>query len=198
MGIYRRLLVLVIFCVAVNSACANTEVEVDSEVGVTLSSLVETLAESDDIKIIYPGELAGIKFHSVDFNLSAISYSELSIMLSMHDYLMYKEGGLHVVVKKRRIRSSPIPHFNDGGSYLPSQAITKVIRVENACVSRLLPSIRPLVSTFAHLAGDVASNTIVVTDIYSNIQRVESIILDLDSHTKKQKDCSEKRVSAVK
>ena len=193
---FRRLLISIVFCMGVNAAYGHATEE--GGASVTLSSLVKVLAKNNDIKIMYPEELRSITLHSSGINSSVVSYSELSTILNVHNYAIYKEGEIYVVKGKKYLRHSAISSYTEGEEYYPSQILSKIIYVQNACVATLLPLIRPLVPQHAHLAANATSNAVLITDIFENIQRIESIILDLDSHTKKQKDCSEKRASAAK
>jgi general secretion pathway protein D len=61
------------------------------------------------------------------------------------------------------------------------QLITRVIPVNNANALELVPILRPLVAKYGHLAGVAAANALIVSDHQSNIQRIESIVRDLDS-----------------
>ena len=61
------------------------------------------------------------------------------------------------------------------------QLITRVIPVNNANALELVPILRPLVAKYGHLAGVAAANALIVSDHRNNIERIESIVRDLDS-----------------
>ena len=61
------------------------------------------------------------------------------------------------------------------------QLITRVIPVNNANALELVPILRPLVAKYGHLAGVAAANALIVSDHRNNIDRIESIVRDLDS-----------------
>ena len=61
------------------------------------------------------------------------------------------------------------------------QLITRVIPINNANALELVPILRPLVAKYGHLAGVAAANALIVSDHQNNIQRIESIVRDLDS-----------------
>ncbi|BCD97338.1 hypothetical protein [Marinagarivorans cellulosilyticus] len=187
---YRWLLVVVFLCIWTKSAYGDdTSPDVST---FTLDALVEALAENNDIKIMYPETLKSLTLQSSGFNAETISYAELLTVLNVHNYAMYKEGEIYVVKGKKYMRSSSIPLYTDGEKYSPSEIITKAIYTKNVCVSTLIPMLRPLVPQHAHFAGSNAVGAILITDIFSNIQRIESIIVDIDSRTKKQKKCAGK------
>ncbi|GGY70903.1 type II secretion system secretin GspD [Marinobacter zhanjiangensis] len=61
------------------------------------------------------------------------------------------------------------------------QLITRVIPVNNANALELVPILRPLVAKYGHLAGVAAANALIISDHRNNIERIESIVRDLDS-----------------
>ena len=187
---YRWLLVIVLLCVWTKSAYGDDASP--SVPSFTLGLLVDALAEKNDIKIIYPESLNNLILKSFIFTPESISYSELLTILNVHNYAMHKEGEIYVVKGKQYIRSSSIPLYVAGEKYHPSEVITKAIYTQNVCVSTLMPILRPLVPQHAHFAANNAVGAILITDIFSNIQRIESIIMDIDSRTKKQKTCPSK------
>ena len=187
---YRWLLVIVLLCVWTKSAYGDDASP--SVPSFTLGLLVDALAEKNDIKIIYPESLNNLILKSFIFTPESISYSELLTILNVHNYAMYKEGEIYLVKAKKYIRSSSIPLYTEGEKYYPSEVITKAIYTKNVCVSTLMPLLRPLVPQHVHFAGSNAVGAILITDIFSNIQRLESIIVDIDSRTKKQKKCANK------
>lgn len=192
---FRWLLVVVFFCLATNSVYAGSEAKAASVF--TLDSLVQATAQKNDIKIMYPEELKNFTLQSTGLNEGVLSYSELLTVLNVHNYAMYKEGEIYVVKGKKYIRSSSIPLYAAGEKYYPSEIITKIIYTKNVCVSTLMPMLRPLVPQHAHFSGTNDISAIFITDVFSNIQRIESIIMDIDSRTKKQKKCSSKSRAVV-
>ena len=64
------------------------------------------------------------------------------------------------------------------------QLITRVIQIDNANALELVPILRPLVAKYGHLAAVAAANALIVSDHYSNIQRIEQIVKELDSPSK--------------
>jgi len=66
----------------------------------------------------------------------------------------------------------------------PEQLITRVIQVNNANALELVPILRPLVAKYGHLAGVAAANALIISDVASNVRRVERIVRQLDSPSK--------------
>ncbi|ETN91930.1 General secretion pathway protein D [Gammaproteobacteria bacterium MOLA455] len=70
--------------------------------------------------------------------------------------------------------------FNFAGGTGDNQLITKVIQIENVQVATLVPVLKPVMSSGARLNAFAQSNSMVVTDVQSNILRLESLIAELD------------------
>ncbi len=66
----------------------------------------------------------------------------------------------------------------------PEQLITRVIQVNNANALELVPILRPLVAKYGHLAGVAAANALIISDVASNVRRIERIVQQLDSPSK--------------
>lgn len=62
----------------------------------------------------------------------------------------------------------------------PNGIITRVIDVKNLSVVRLTPFLQPLISKYGSLSGYVPSNSIIVSDRASNVNRVTRIIQQID------------------
>lgn len=64
------------------------------------------------------------------------------------------------------------------------QLVTRVIQVNNVNALELVPILRPMVAKYGHLAGVATANALIISDLVSNIQRIERIINELDSPSK--------------
>jgi general secretion pathway protein D len=58
--------------------------------------------------------------------------------------------------------------------------ITKVIKIQHAQVTTLVPVLKPVMSSGSRLQSFAESNALVVTDIESNIVRLEALVAELD------------------
>jgi len=67
-----------------------------------------------------------------------------------------------------------------GGSAGNNKLITKVIKIQHAQVTTLVPVLKPVMSSGSRLQAFAQSNAIVVTDITSNIARLEELVAELD------------------
>jgi len=67
-----------------------------------------------------------------------------------------------------------------GGESGNNKLITKVIKIQHAQVTTLVPVLKPVMSSGSRLQAFAQSNAIVVTDITSNIKRLEELVAELD------------------
>ena len=70
--------------------------------------------------------------------------------------------------------------FNFAGGAGNNKLITKVIKIEHVQVATLVPVLKPVMSSGARLNAFAQSNSMVVTDVQSNIVLLETLIAELD------------------
>jgi len=106
-------------------------------------------------------------------------YETFLSVLQVHGYSAVPGKDLIKIVPDVNAKQGPVPSYNDdtGAS---DQLVTQVIKVENVPAAQLVPILRPLVPQQGHLAAYAATNTLIVTDRASNIQRLITIISDID------------------
>ena len=101
-------------------------------------------------------------------------------ILDVHGYTAVRTGNVIRVIPNKDARSSPVgvpPADAEGNS---DEYVTQVIRLENISAAKLIPVLRPLVPQQAHMAAYAPSNAIIISDIWSNINRIVEIIDRMD------------------
>ena len=83
-----------------------------------------------------------------------------------------------------------VPETNartDGGALLHSgknlpidDIVTHVMTLNNVSASQMVPILRPLMATWAHLAAYTPGNQLILSDRAANVQRIERIIKQMD------------------
>jgi len=106
-------------------------------------------------------------------------YETFLSVLQVHGFSAVPQGDLIKIVPDVNAKQGPVPSF-DVSSANSDQLVTQVIKVENVPAAQLVPILRPLVPQQGHLAAYAATNTLIVTDRASNIQRLIGIIEDID------------------
>ena len=106
-------------------------------------------------------------------------YETFLSVLQVHGYAAVPSGDLIKIVPDVNAKQGPVPAFNADAS-ISDQLVTQVIKVENVPAAQLVPILRPLVPQQGHLAAYAATNTLIITDRSSNIQRLINIINGID------------------
>lgn len=104
-------------------------------------------------------------------------YETFLSVLQVHGYSAVPGKDLIKIVPDVNAKQGPVPTYDGTAS---DQLVTQVIKVENVPAAQLVPILRPLVPQQGHLAAYAATNTLIVTDRASNIQRLISIIQGID------------------
>ena len=106
-------------------------------------------------------------------------YETFLSVLQVHGYAAVPQGDLIKIVPDVNAKQGPVPAYTDDQS-ASDQLVTRVIKVENVPAAQLVPILRPLVPQQGHLAAYAATNTLIVTDRASNIERLSTIISGID------------------
>jgi general secretion pathway protein D len=61
-----------------------------------------------------------------------------------------------------------------------SEYVTALATVRNVPAPALIPILRPLMPQSAHLAALPCTNQILISDVYSNVRRIEGLIRSMD------------------
>lgn len=106
-------------------------------------------------------------------------YQTFLSVLQVHGFSAVPTGDLIKIVPDVNAKQGPVPNYQpestDG-----DQLVTQVIKIDNVPSAQLVPILRPLVPQQGHLAAYAASNTLIITDRASNIDRLIDIIDRID------------------
>jgi general secretion pathway protein D len=160
----------------------------NDEFNLSISELLDAYTKSTSEKIVASEKVFG-KFNIFGVDIKTIKFAELLTILDANGFTAYKSNGYTIVIPVIDVRSSPIESAEDSKEYPLSQYVTAMIKPENACALKLIPMLRPLVKKYGHMSASFNSNTIVVTDSYSNIKRIREIIHSIDSEFSKTEQC---------
>ncbi len=111
-------------------------------------------------------------------------YNLFLSILEIHGFTAINVGDIVRVIPIKEARTTPAPVVDDGaprkGGGTDDQ-ITQVIQLRNISAAKVLPVIRPLVPSHAHLAAYAPSNAIIISDTSANIRRVRELINRIDT-----------------
>lgn len=88
-------------------------------------------------------------------------------------------GGIIKVVSKRDAVSSPVPIHIDSTPYTDS-FVTRLVKLENISALEMSQAIKGMVSKDGNMFAYPATNTLIITDSGTNIDRLMKIIKELD------------------
>jgi len=93
-------------------------------------------------------------------------------------YSAVPSGDMIKIVPDVTAKQGPVPLLGEGQD--TDQLVTQVIKVINVPAAQLVPILRPMVPQQGHLAAYAATNSLIITDRASNIQRLMEIISRVD------------------
>ncbi len=106
-------------------------------------------------------------------------YEVFLSVLQVHGYSAVPAGDLVKIVPDVTAKQGPVPILGDDADS-SDQLVTQVITVINVPAAQLVPILRPMVPQQGHLAAYAATNSLIITDRASNIQRLMEIIRRID------------------
>jgi general secretion pathway protein D len=102
--------------------------------------------------------------------------------LRMQGFATVEDRGIVRIVPEGEAKLLPSPMVGPGEKARASgeQIVTKVFALKHESASQLVPVLRPLIAPNNTITAYANSNTIVVTDYASNVQRIERIVETID------------------
>ncbi len=145
-----------------------------------ISSLIQTVSRQTGRNfVVDPRVKARVTVISAEPLSEAELYQTFLSVLQVHGFAAVPSGDLIKIVPDVNAKQGPVPAY-ERDSREGDQLVTQVIKVENVPAAQLVPILRPLVPQQGHLAAYAATNTLIITDRSSNIQRLTDIIADID------------------
>jgi general secretion pathway protein D len=160
--------------VMVAEATADEKVRInfrDADIRSVIESVAEITGKSFVLDPRVKGKVTIIAPEAIDADLL---YSAALSSLQVQGFQAVDDG---VVTR--------ILPFNQAFTFSGSETgnnklITKVIKIQHTQVTTLVPVLKPVMSSGSRLQSFAQSNAIVVTDIASNIKRLEDLVAELD------------------
>jgi len=145
-----------------------------------INSLIATVSKQTGRNfVVDPRVKAKVTVISTDPVSADGLYEVFLSVLQVHGYSAVPAGDLIKIVPDVTAKQGPVPILGEDSN--PSdQLVTQVIAVVNVPAAQLVPILRPMVPQQGHLAAYAATNSLIVTDRASNIQRLMEIIRRID------------------
>jgi general secretion pathway protein D len=107
-------------------------------------------------------------------------YQVFLSILQVHGFAAVPTGNVIKIVPDVAAKQGPVPTASPGTPGEGDELVTRVVTVRHVPASQLVPILRPLVPQQGLLAAYAPSNTLIITDRASNINRLMSIIQRVD------------------
>jgi len=107
-------------------------------------------------------------------------YQVFLSILQVHGFAAVPTGNVIKIVPDVAAKQGPVPTASLGEPGEGDELVTRVVTVQHVPASQLVPILRPLVPQQGLLAAYAPSNTLIITDRASNINRLMSIIRRVD------------------
>jgi len=158
-------------CVATSNAGDN---------GVELTDLIDKVAKRTGKQFIIDPRVRG-QISKSGIDLDKVDYARLLAILNVNMLGTYEANGVVRVVPDANARQMPIPVTTDvPANVLDDEYVTVLITAKNMCVAHAVPVLRPLMPQAAHMAADVQSNTLIISDRAANARRIFDMVGRLD------------------
>jgi type II secretory pathway component GspD/PulD (secretin) len=162
-----------------NAAAENAAESAPRSDGVPIERIIAAVSKKTGKRYLIDARVHG-PVEIVGQDISSITYAELLSILQLSGATAVEGSNYVSVVPESIIRQMPLPQLTGKESYPDAQWVTTVIAVKNVPATSLVPILRPLLPTVAHLAAAVCSNSLLVTDTFVKVKLLEKLVASLD------------------
>jgi type II secretory pathway component GspD/PulD (secretin) len=162
-----------------SSAADNAAESAARSDGVPIERIIAAVSKKTGKKYLIDVRVHG-PVQIVGQDISTITYPELLSILQLTGATAVEGSNYVSVVPESIIRQMPLPQVTGKENYPDAQWVTTVIAVKNVPATSLVPILRPLLPTAAHLAAAVCSNSLLVIDTFVKVKLVEKLVAALD------------------
>ena len=142
----------------------------DADIRSVIESVAEITGKSFVLDPRVKGKVTIISPEAID---ASLLYQAVLSAIQVQGFQAIEDGVVTRIVPFNQA-------FNFAGGAGNNELITKVIQVDHVQVANLVPVLKPMMSSCARLQAFSQSNTLVVTDVQSNLVLLESVLKDLD------------------
>ncbi len=186
-----RMATVLIVCSAVvvmPAASAQNETVIEQQMitpnykDVDIRQIVETVSELTGRNFLLDARVKGnvTMISETPMTMDAFYETFLSI-LQVYGFVAIPSGNTIKVIPDTNVRNvSGSDPLRTSGRASGDEIVTEVIQVNNVGAAQLVPSLRPLVPQYGHLAAHPASNMLIISDRAANVKRLKNIIRRID------------------
>lgn len=149
---------------------------------VELADLIQTISELTGENFLYDETVKGkVTIVSPESMTLDEAYMLFHTVLNVKGYTVVPSGEVNKIVPLKNAKASNLPTVLNGRGKMSEQVITRVFRLKYLDASIVGPTVLiPLMPSYANVAAYAPSNSLIITDTGSNIERLAKIIHELD------------------
>jgi general secretion pathway protein D len=148
-----------------------------------IDHVLKFMAEQSGKTIVKdPGVQTKVTIVSTAKITMADAFRVLSALLSVKGYAMIEDEEIVRIVPKKAATQVPGPIGVDGGARRLDQYVTQIVEIQHIDATKLKDDLKPLVpEEQGVLIANADTNTLVIVDTASNVNRLLAIIKELDT-----------------
>jgi general secretion pathway protein D len=151
-----------------------------AESGVPIDRLIAMVAKKTGKKfVVDPRVRANIIFAGEE--PSEITYPQFLTVLEVYGFIAVDDGGLVRILPDANMRQEPIPTITSKETRAASECVTQIVPLKYVSAAQLVPILRPMLPQYAHLAALPSANTLIISDRFANVRRIEALARSLDT-----------------
>ena len=143
-----------------------------ADIGAVISTVAEATGKNFIVDPRVKGKVTIISSKALD---SKALYQVFLAILEVHGFTAVPSGKVIKILPDADAKHSGMPSEGEG-----EEVVTRVLDIKNIAAARLVPILRPLVPPQGHLAAHAETNTLIIADRASNIDRLLRIIERID------------------
>ena len=168
--------------IAGGAGATDVSSSAEADTGVPIEKIITSVAHQTHRKFVIDPRVQA-RVHLVGEDTAQVSYNELLTILQLHGYVTFENSGYVIVMPDANARQVPQPMLTKGQTFPDAQVVNYTIPIVNGPAGFLVPILRPLLPQYAQLAAAYCSNSLLITDRYANVKRIEAIVKALDVGT---------------
>jgi general secretion pathway protein D len=165
-----------------SAAAGDVSASSEADTGIPIERIITSVAHQTHRKFVIDPRVQA-RVHLVGEEPAQVSYNELLTILELHGFVTFESSGYVVVMPDANARQVPQPMLTKGQTFPDAQVVNYTIPIVNGPAGSLVPILRPLLPQYAQLAAAYCSNSLLITDRYANVKRIEAIVKALDVGT---------------
>src|SRR5215469_3396784 len=151
-----------------------------AESGVPIDRLIATVAKKTGKKfVVDPRVRANIILAGEE--PSEITYPQFLTVLEVYGFIAVDDGGLVRILPDANMRQEPIPTITSKDTRPASECVTQIVPLKYVSAPQLVPILRPMLPQYAHLVALPSANTLIISDRFANVRRIEALARSLDT-----------------